>query len=475
MRKYSAAEEGAAYSMLCKQNFHFFFRESFNIVNPGSDLMINWHVDLICRYLQAIEEGKIKRLIINIPPRSLKSTVVSISWPAWILGRDPSKRIICASYSQQLSSKLSLDTRHLTQSAFFKNIFPESRILKGQNCKNKFMLSQRGFRFATSVGGVTTGEGGDILIVDDPHNALDVNSPKKRQRAIDLFQQSFMSRLDSRKSGAVIIVMQRLHNHDLSGFLEDSQPGEWEVLKIPMLAQGDIFYEFNGLKYLFKKGEVLHSTRDSEEGIERLKKDLGSYGFSAQYLQDPISLKTGMIKEGWVKYLDIAKSNIKFDNIVQSWDMAIKSGDNNSYTVCTTWGRHSGNFYLLNVYRDKIEYPEMKRKILELSEKWKPSHILMEDKASGQALLQDLKLEGRIIPLVPVQVHKDKFTRFASVTPLFEYRRVIVDSESAWCKEYVQELLTFPNSRHDDQIDSTSQYLNYAFTQPQFKPRIRQL
>lgn len=475
MQKNSVAEERLIYSLLCRQDFHFFFRESFNIVNPGVELMINWHVDLICRYLQAIEEGTIKRLIINIPPRSLKSTIVSISWPAWILGRNPSKRIICASYSQQLSSKLSLDTRHLIQSSFFQKIFPESSILKGQNCKNKFMLSQRGFRFATSVGGVTTGEGGDILIVDDPHNALDVNSSAKRKKAIDWFQQSFMSRLDDRKNGAVIVVMQRLHNHDLTGFLEDSQANEWEVLKIPMVAQDNISYEFNGLKYFFKKGESLHSTRNSEVEIEKLKKDLGSYGFSAQYLQDPISLKTGMIKENWIKYMDIEKSDIKFENIVQSWDMAIKSGDNNSYTVCTTWGRHSGNFYLLHVYRDRIEYPEMKRKVLELSKKWLPNQILMEDKASGQALLQDLKLEGRIMPLVPVQVHKDKFTRFASVTPLFEYGRVIIDSESAWRKEYIQELLTFPNSRHDDQIDSTSQYLNYAFTKPQFKPSIRLL
>lgn len=475
MKQYSDAEERAAYSMLCKKNFNFFFREFFNIVNPSVDLLVNWHIDLICHYLQSVADGEIKRLIVNIPPRSLKSTIISICWTAWILGRDPSKKIICASYSQQLSSKLSLDTRHLVQSSLFQRVFAGSSILRGQNCKNKFMLSKRGFRFATSVGGVTTGEGGDILILDDPHNALDVNSSKKRQKSIDWFQQSFMSRLDNRKKGIVIIVMQRLHNHDLTGFLLDSQPNEWEVLKIPMMAQDDISYEFNGLKYFFQKGEILHGNRDSNVEVEKLQKDLGTYGFSAQYLQDPISLKSGMIKEEWIKYIDIAKSNIEFEDVVQSWDMAIKSGDNNSYTVCTTWGRYSGNFYLMHVYRNKIEYPEMKRKILELSRKWRPSRILMEDKASGQALLQDLKLEGKIIPLVPIQVHKDKFTRFASVTPLFEYGRVIVDSESSWRKEYVQELLTFPNSRNDDQVDSTSQYLNYVFAKSQFRPRIRQL
>lgn len=463
------------YKHLCEKYFGFFMRESFSIINPGVTLNHNWHIDMICQYLQHVTEGNIKRLIINIPPRSLKSTIISICWPAWILGRSPNKRVLCASYGQKLADKLSIETRHLMNSWLFKEIFPKAKITKDQNTKNKFMLSKRGFRFATSVGGMMTGEGGDILILDDPHNALDVNSDKKRQKTITWFQQTFATRLDNKKNGAIVIVMQRLHKNDLTGFLTEKQKKEWHVLSIPAIATENIKYNFKSIEYVYKKDEILHKDREGLEEIERLKKDLGSFNFSAQYLQNPISAKGGMIKQSWIQYYKTPISTSIYDTVTLSWDTAIKSGDNNSFTVCTVWGKSSGNFYLLDVFRDKLEYPALKRKMLEMSKKWNPDKILIEDKSSGQALLQDLKVGDYTMPLVPVKVTKDKFTRFASVSPLFEYHRILIDKDARWREEYEKELLTFPNGTHDDQVDSTSQYLNYTLTEVHYKPRIRQL
>lgn len=468
-------KQHAMYLMACRKYFAFFMRETFRVVNPGIKFKKNWHVDLIAHYLQAVSEGKIKRLIINIPPRSMKSTITSICWPAWIIGNDPSKRIICASYSQHLSDKLSLDSRHLVKSWLYSKIFPNVKMVRDQNKKNKYMFSDRGFRFATSVGGTTTGEGGDILILDDPHNALDVISKKRREKSIQWFQQSFLSRLDDKKNGAIVLVMQRLHQEDLTGFLLKTQPKEWTVLSIPAICQEDTTYEINGLCYDYKKNELLHQTREGVEVIERLKRDLGTYTFSAQYLQDPLSINSGMIKKSWIEYYKTPTSIASYETIIQSWDTAIKSGDENSYSVCTTWGRLQGNFYLLDVYRDKAEYPTLKRKIVELYRKWNPDRLLIEDKASGQALLQDLKKEHYQLPLVPIKVNKDKFTRFASVSPLFEYGRIFIDQHASWRLEYEQEILTFPNSKHNDQVDSTSQYLNYILSATFQKPRIRQL
>lgn len=463
------------YLMGCRKYFAFFMRETFRVINPGIEFKKNWHVDLIGHYLQAVSEGKIKRLIINIPPRSMKSTITSICWPAWIIGNDPSKRIICASYSQHLSDKLSLDSRHLVKSWLYSKIFPNVKMVRDQNKKNKYMFSDRGFRFATSVGGTTTGEGGDILILDDPHNALDVISKKRREKSIQWFQQSFLSRLDDKKNGAIVLVMQRLHQEDLTGFLLKTQPKEWTVLSIPAICQEDTTYEINGLCYDYKKNELLHQTREGVEVIERLKRELGTYTFSAQYLQDPLSINSGMIKKSWIEYYKTPTSIAAYETIIQSWDTAIKSGDENSYSVCTTWGRLHGSFYLLDVYRDKAEYPTLKRKVIELYRQWNPDRVLIEDKASGQALLQDLKKEHYQLPLVPIKVNKDKFTRFASVSPLFEYGRIFINQHALWRLEYEQEILTFPNSKHNDQVDSTSQYLNYILSATFQKPRIRQL
>ncbi|MCH9754000.1 MAG: phage terminase large subunit [Alphaproteobacteria bacterium] len=463
------------YKLACREYFAFFMREVFGIINPGVQFNNNWHIDMICQYLQLVSDGTIKRLIINIPPRSLKSTIISICWPAWLLGNSPSKRIICASYGQKLADKLSIDTRHLINSRLFSQIFPKTKVVKDQNTKNKFMLTERGFRFATSVGGMITGEGGDILILDDPHNASDINSQKKRQKSIDWFRQTFATRLDNKKDGAIVIVMQRLHHQDLTGFLTKTQKEEWEVLSIPSVALEDIKYNFNSFNYVFHKNTLLHPKREGINDIERIRRDLGSFNFSAQYLQNPIVIKDGMIKPSWINYYKKPLPLSIDKDVVLSLDTAIKSGDNNSYTVCTVWGKNSGNFYLLDVFRDKVEYPALKEKVLQMYNKWNPSKILIEDKSSGQVLLQDLKRCNYSMPLVPIKVTKDKFLRFASVSPLFEYNRVFIDNEATWCDEYKKEILSFPNSINDDQVDSTSQYLNYILTESYYKPRIRQL
>lgn len=461
------------YRAVCRKSFEFFIREAFSIINPGTEFISNWHIDLICHRLHKVYVGELKRLIINIPPRSLKSTIVSVCWPAWIMGNNPSKRIICASYSQHLSDKLSIESRHLLKSSFFKDIFPRVKIVPDQNKKNKFILSERGFRFATSVGGTTTGEGGDILILDDPHNALDANSPKKRQKTIDWFRQSFLSRLDDKKSGVVVIVMQRLHQQDLTGFLLENNLQEWEVLKIPILADEDIHYAYGENSYNFKRNELLYQGHDKIDDIEKLRNAVGSYAFNAQYMQNPLAIGSGMLKSAWLSYYHTAPRTMM--EVIQSWDTAIKSGDGNSYTVCTTWCNNEGKFYLLDVYRGRVEYPELKRKIVDLYQKWQPKKVLIEDKASGQAILQDLRQDHWTIPLISVQVHKDKFTRFASITTLFECGRVLIPENIFWKNEYEQELLSFPNSPNDDQVDSTSQYLNYMMTNILKFPRIRNL
>lgn len=442
---------------ILKNDLSAFIHKSFTTINPGVKYNHNWHIDLIAEYLKEVYNGNIKRLIINIPPRSLKSVCVSVAFPAWVLGKKPNSRIIVASYAELLSLKHSTDCRLIVSSNWFKNTFPSFELNPLQNEKHKFATTQNGYRLATSVGGSLTGEGGDILIVDDPHNPQQVMSEKYRTKTLEWFSNTFVSRLNDKKNGVIIIVMQRLHQNDLVGHLLSKKDNDWTILSIPAIAEKDEYYSIGNFEKFRQKGDILHPSREGIKEINRIKKDMGSYVFSAQYQQNPITKEGGIIKENWLKRYS---KNIIPTKIFLSFDTAIKAGLKNDPTVCTVWGELNKNLYLLNVYREWLEYPDLKNKTIELIKKWNPDTILIEDKASGQSLIQDLKKEVKT-PIISVNIIKDKITRFASVSPFFEAGKIYLPTEAEWLVNYENELYTFPFCEHDDQVDSTSQFLEW--------------
>lgn len=302
---------------------------------------------------------------------------------------------------------------------------------------------------------------------------MQVHSNRNRDKAIQWFQQSFVSRLDNKKEGVIIIVMQRLHPHDLTGYLLENQKSIWHHLNIPAIADQSRKYQVNDYNYCFKEGDILHPAREDKKEIDNISQELGCFAFNAQYLQTPTSLDSGMIKASWFSYYDELPDKDHFHHIVQSWDTALKSGENSSYSVCTVWGKLGDIFYLLDVVRENLEYPELKKHVVKQMKYWTPDHILIEDKASGQSLLQDLRQDYPYQSFVAIRPNKDKMTRFARVTPLFEKRKVMIAKDATWRMEYEQELLSFPAAKSDDQVDSTSQYLNYVISHYYFNPRIR--
>lgn len=454
-------ENGLTPSQLKKEilrnDLSAFIHKTFHTVNPGVKYNHNWHIDLIAEYLKEVCAGNIKRLIINVPPRSLKSVCVSVAFPAWVLGNRPHSRIIVASYSELLSLKHSTDCRLVVSSKWFDNVFPDFELNPSQNEKHKFATTQNGYRFATSVGGSLTGEGGDILVVDDPHNPQQVMSEKYRSKTLEWFSNTFVSRLNDKKNGAIIIVMQRLHPNDLVGYLLDKADNDWEVLSIPAIADEDVYYSIGGFEKFRQKGDILHPSREGKKEIERIKKDMGSYVFLAQYQQKPVVKEGGMVKEGWIKRYS---TNVGLNKFYLSFDTAIKTGIKNDPSVCTVWSELDNNLYLLDVCREWLEYPDLKKRTFELIKKWKPEVVLIEDKASGQSLIQDLKKEVAT-PIVGVKVSKDKVTRFASVSPFFEAGNIFLPNEASWLTDYEIELYGFPFCEHDDQVDSTSQFLQW--------------
>ena len=441
-------------------DLHYFIKRCFNIINPNTKYVDNWHIEAISRVLEKVEDGTIKRLIINMPPRYLKSICASVVFPAWIMGKFPNKRIIVASYSEKLSLKHSTDCRFIMESDFFKRIFSDCVLSNTQNQKYKFATTQNGYRFATSVNGTLTGEGGDILIIDDPHNPNDIFNSNLREKTINWYSNVFSSRLNDKKNGAIIIVMQRLHPNDLSGYLLEKNKDLWYHLNLQAISDIDYKINIGNFKKIFKKGEILFPAREGKNELEKIKNDMGTYTFNAQYQQKPLIQESSMIKKSWLKEY---KDKIEFENVFLSFDTAIKAGINNDPTVCTVWGEYKNNYYLFDVVREWLEYPELKKISIDLIKKYGPTAVLIEDKASGQSLIQDLKNELRQ-NIIPIKITKDKITRFASVTPFFESGRIFILENTEWIVDYKNELLSFPNSLHDDQVDSTSQFLNWIKT-----------
>jgi hypothetical protein len=278
-------------------DFLAFVGKCFQTLVPSQPFMMGWHLDLLAEYLEAVRLGQVTRLIINMPPRSLKSVMVSVAFPAWLLGHNPSAKIMAASYAQALAEKHSLDCRTIMQSAWYQQLFAQTRLSSEQNEKQKFMTRAQGMRLATSIWGTATGEGGDVLIADDPINPLQAQSAAMRQMVRDWFDHTFMTRLDNKQRGAVILVMQRLHVEDVSGHL--LARGGWEHVCLPALNDQPQQWFVGGRHFKRAAFTPLHAAREDEALIERARRELGSVQFAAQYQQQPISTRGGMVELEW--------------------------------------------------------------------------------------------------------------------------------------------------------------------------------
>src|ERR1700733_4654933 len=397
--------EERKFQALLRSDFRAFVHKAFTTLCPGQDYVSTWHVEAIAWQLERVRRGEIRRLIINMPPRSLKSIMASVAFPAFVLGHSPSRRIICVSYSGDLAKKHSNDFRALIESHWYRAAFPATRIGPVKDSETEIEFTARGFRLATSVGGTLTGRGGDIIVIDDPLKPDDALSETKRSAANQWFTNTLLSRLDDKRTGAIVIVMQRVHMDDLTGFLL-SQSNEWELLSLPAIAEFEETIALgNGHSHRRQFGEALSPEREPVHVLEALKLQIGSDAFSAQYQQAPVPPGGAMVKRQWVRrYAEELPSRDEQLMILQSWDTASKGGPENDWSVCTTWIlTRRKRWYLLDVWRRRVDYPALKAAAKSLAKQWSPQRILVEDAVTGTALVQELREEiYSIIPVKPV-------------------------------------------------------------------------
>lgn len=455
---------------ILRADFLSFTSKVFATLNPGQTLLANWHHEVMAYYLEKVMRGEITRLIICLPPRSLKSQMASVAFPTFYQGHHPGRSVIGASYSAELASQFQNDQRRIMQSDWYRRAFPGAAI-GSKNTQSQLHLKGGGRRFATSVGGTLTGRGADVIIIDDPVKASDAFSLTARQTVYDWFRTTVLSRLNDKRNGAIVIVAQCVHADDLVGRLL-AEGGEWTVLELPAVIPEDRNYALGpGRIHKARAGDVLHPARESAQTLDRLRAELGSAAFSAQYLQRPEAPESALFKREWIQRYSASKHiNPSESYRIQSWDTASKTAAENDYSVCTTWVEHRGLLYLVDVFRDRLAYPDLRRMVLELAERYNPRMLLIEDASVGLALIPELRTMK--INALAVRPIDSKLARASQQSAVFEARRIVLPTSAPWLSAYEEELFAFPNVRHDDQVDSTVQALAYL-TRPRAQTRTK--
>ncbi len=455
------AVTGEEYRRLLQRDFASFARRSFRELNPQTPFSFGWHIEVIAAKLAAVRQGKIRRLIINLPPRHLKSLLASIAFPAWCLGHDPSAQILCVSYAQELADKLARDCRSIMMSPWYRRIFP-TRLAPHRQAVQEFVTTRQGYRLATSNGGVLTGRGADIILIDDPLKPEEALSEAQRQAANEWFDHTLYSRLNDKRSGAIVIIMQRLHEDDLVGHVLAQEP--WEVVCFPAIAEADEVHRIEtiwGPRMLHAPaGRGLASRARAARHPRPHPPDDRRIQFRRPVSAIPAPLGGGLVKAEWFKRYGENERPERFERIVQSWDTANKATELSDFSVCTTWGSQ----------RQEPLSPRRVAPAARISGAQARGARAAEpvrcqrgaDRGQGLGHPADPGTDRRRLPWRhPLPADCDKIMRLHAQTAMIENGFVYIPETAPWLAEYLHEMTVFPKGKHDDQVDSTAQFLDW--------------
>jgi len=406
-----------------------------------------------------------------MPPRVLKSRIVSAAFPAWILANQPSKEILCISHSKTLAKELGESSLQIMQSDWYRNANPEAILANSRSGVLDFSTTANGRRRGTSMESNITGHGGDIIIIDDPIDGQKVYSQVERDSNNNKYDTVIQSRLNNPSDGSIVLVMQRLHEDDLTGYLHRRY--NFEMLNIPLVADEPTTYFIGDWKWNRPAGDILDPEGHTPEWLRNKKRDTQPHIFEAQYQQNPVPPDGLLIKEEWFPLFDqLPKDRYR---TIQSWDVAQRPGENSSYSVCSTWKTNGMKHHLVDLWRGKEEYEELVDVARKLFSSHKPQAILIEDAALGTSLISTLKREAKTgkvkYPVISIPAPiLPKYERTMAHLLTFKTNSVLLPKSAPWVSTLLQELLKFPNGRFDDQVDSMTQYLLWMDDPKGLKP-----
>lgn len=446
-----------------RQSFTAFLQKAWAWIEGGEEIKWNWHLDAMAHRLNRVAKGEVNRLMINMPPRNGKSNITSAIWIAYMLGQNPKYNFVCVSYSNDLSVKLARICISIMTAPWYAEIFPKTVISKRRSAAHDFETTAGGGRLATSITGTLTGRGGDIIVLDDVIKPDDAASETQRNNVNNWYRSTLSSRLNNKATGAIVCVMQRLHQYDLAGMLlEDTS---WDHLSLPAIAEKDELIPLTrGRVHVRKTGDVLHPEREDLVELQKQLALMGSYLFAAQYQQDPVPELGNIFRKDWFQLIDVNAMPSLGGSIVQSWDTGIKTTAGHDWSVCITARIVDQRIYIIDLWRGRLEYPDLERKCIELARFHKAQTILIEDRASGQQLIQSLRgrrPEGVPLP-IGVNPTQDKVTRATGVSSMAEAGHLFLPNGAPWLGAYTTEMTAFPQGRFDDQVDASTQLLDWA-------------
>jgi len=410
------------------------------------------HHRLIVEELERVERGEVDRLMIFMPPRHGKSLLASTLFPAWYIGRNPDRSVIASSYGQELASDFGRRVRGFVADPLHRAVFPSSIIADDSNAVHRFGLSGGGNYYAVGAGGPIMGRGADLLLIDDPIKSREQAYSAAERRSLQQWYESVAyTRLQS--GGAIVLIQTRWHQDDLAGWLLREHGTEgWRVVSLPAIAETD-----DPLGRA--EGEALWPAKFPSVVLERIRSAIGSAAWLSQYQQRPAPEEGAVFKCDWFLSFPASAPPECAQRIV-SIDTAFKAGESNDYSVIQIWGQMKAGYALIDQCRERMEFGDLMRRAVALGERWSPNHVLIEDAASGQSLIQMLRNETRL-PLLPVRPLGDKVARAHAVSPLVESGRVFLPDQAGWLRDFLDEVTSFPAAPHDDQVDALSQALGY--------------
>lgn len=441
-------------------DFEAFNRKVFETLE-GDPLEPSWHHSAIAKVLEDVAEGRIKRLLITMPPRILKSQMVSVAFPAWVQGKDPRRKILCTSYNEDLAITFANNWRRILPLPWYQSAFPKTHISARKNREAETLLKAGGFRLSLAAGGALTGRGADLIIIDDPLKAADAYSDAARKRIDDWFGQTVVSRLNNKSTGAIVVVMQRLHPDDLAGKLIEA--GGWHHLNLPAIGTSDLDVPLTkGRVYHWREGEPLQPKREPVSVLDAVKADMGARDFGAQYQQMPVAIEGDYIRLKYFRRLDEDALRKSGGEYVISIDTANTGSANADYSVIQLWriGAKDGHFDLITQLRGHWDYPALRDQAARLSEAHGHPKILIESAGVGYALIKDLRDKGcSTFGIVPKESKNERVMR---VLPIIESERVGIPAKADWTADFTHEIAAFPAGRNDDQVDAMTQFLSWA-------------
>jgi len=396
--------------------------------------------------------------MVLMPPRHGKSEMISLRFPCWYLAKHPTDYMVQAGYAESIALTHSRRARDIFIAPEMFRLFPniyyrperaaQESIVPERQAAHEWGTKQGGSYYAVGIGGGLTGRGFNIGIIDDPvKDEEEAASQTIREKVWEWYGKVFRTRAEP--DASIIVVMTRWHQDDLVGKLlkqarEDPTADQWKILHFSAI----------------DNEQALWPKRYDLEELKKIRSSIGGRAFESLYQGNPTIAEGQIVKREWWKYYQEPAHILR---VIHSWDTAFKDRAQNDYSVCTVWGEAKHGFYLLDVWRGKVEFPELKQVAIALYDRDKPSLVLVEDKASGQSLIQEMQRNTRI-PAFPVKVDRDKIARAYSVTPLIEAGKVLLPESAPWLFDYIEEMSAFPNAEHDDQVDSTTQALSFMRT-----------